>query len=455
MQRLPTEPDALGKVFVSYTHEDRAKAKVLADGLSARGWSVWWDRTIPPGRTFDEVIEEALDDAQCVVVLWSTTSVASNWVRAEAAEGARRQILVPALLDKVKIPLEFRRVQAADLMSWSGDQGDAEFEQFVRSISRLARSRVPPSPPRHDPPPSPQPSFDSFDSFEQASVPGRAPQPGADHRFRWVVGILLLIALAASTGWRYLIPRNVTVPDVVGNSLSDARSAVSASGLAIGRIEDRPTDDVPPNRVLDQRPAPSTTAQSGKTVDLIVSSAVRVSVPSLTGVQLDEGHALLRSAGLMPGNTTFRETTDAGVSGSIVAQRPAAGELASKGNAVDVVIARSPSVGSLKAQSDDSSQVKKTRLPETAVGRGRPADAAQAIEVPSVTGLLLSEARDRLARRGFTIGRIERQTTSTWAPDTVLTQEPVPGSRVVGTSISLVVAEQPESAVPALAGTKP
>jgi len=116
---------------------------------------------------------------------------------------------------------------------------------------------------------------------------------------------------------------------------------------------------------------------------------------------------------------------------------------------VDLVIARSPSVGSLKVQSDDSSQAKKTRLPETTVGRGRPADATQAIEVPAVTGLLLSEARDRLARRGFTIGRIERQTTSTWAPDTVLTQEPVPGSRVVGTSISLVVAEQPESAVPA------
>ena len=124
--------------------------------------------TIPPGRTFDEVIEEALDDAQCVVVLWSTTSVASNWVRAEAAEGARRQILVPALLDKVKIPLEFRRVQAADLTNWNGDQGDAEFEQFVRSISRLARSRVPPSPPRHDPPPSPQPSFDSFDFSKRA-----------------------------------------------------------------------------------------------------------------------------------------------------------------------------------------------------------------------------------------------------------------------------------------------
>jgi beta-lactam-binding protein with PASTA domain len=452
MQRLPTEPDALGKVFVSYTHEDRARAKVLADGLSARGWSVWWDRTIPPGRTFDEVIEEALDDAQCVVVLWSTTSVASNWVRAEAAEGARRQILVPALLDKVKIPLEFRRLQAADLTNWNGDQGDAEFEQFVRSISRLARSRVPPSPPPHYPPLSPQ---SSFDSFEQATVPGRALEPRAKHRFRWALGILLLGALAAPIGWRYFILHNVPVPDVVGNSLTDAKSAVSASGLAIGQIEDRPTDDVPPNRVLDQRPAASTTVTAGKTVDLVVSSAVRVSVPSLTGVQLEEGHALLRSAGLMLGNTTFRETTDVGVSGSIVAQRPVAGELASKGNAVDVVIARSPSVGSLKSQSDGSSEAKKTRLSDTAAGRGRPADATRAIEVPAVTGLLLSEARDRLARRGFIIGRIERQATSTWAPDTVVTQEPVAGSRVSGTSISLVVAEQADLAVPALVGLPP
>ena len=230
---------------------------------------------------------------------------------------------------------------------------------------------------------------------------------------------------------------------------------MSASGLAIGRIEDRPTDDVPPNQVLDQRPAASTTVRSGKTVDLVVSGAVRVSVPSLTGVQLEEGRALLRSAGLMLGNTTFRETTDAGVSGSIVAQRPVAGELAGKGDAVEVVIARSPSVESVKAQRDGSSQARKTRPPDTAADRGRPAAATQGIEVPAVTGLLLSEARDRLARRGLTIGRIERRKTDAWAPDTVLTQEPVPGSRVFGISISLVVAEQPEIAVPALAGAKP
>jgi hypothetical protein len=32
---------------------------------------VWWDRTILPGRTFDQVIEEALAATRCMIVVWS------------------------------------------------------------------------------------------------------------------------------------------------------------------------------------------------------------------------------------------------------------------------------------------------------------------------------------------------------------------------------------------------
>ena len=82
---------------------------------------MWWDRTIPPGRYFDDVIQEALHAAKCVVVLWSRASIASNWVKAEAAEAAARNILVPAFIEDVALPIQFKRMQSADLTGWSGE----------------------------------------------------------------------------------------------------------------------------------------------------------------------------------------------------------------------------------------------------------------------------------------------------------------------------------------------
>src|SRR5437899_2043766 len=95
----------MSDIFFSYATDDRLRTRRLVEALEAQGWSVWWDRTIPPGETFDSVIEKALDRARCVVVLWSKTSVSSDWVKTEAAEAARRRILVPVLIDDVAVPL--------------------------------------------------------------------------------------------------------------------------------------------------------------------------------------------------------------------------------------------------------------------------------------------------------------------------------------------------------------
>lgn len=70
-----------GDIFISYASADRPTAQILASTLSKEGWSVWWDRNIPVGKSFDQVIEEALTTAKCVIVLWSKTSVGSNWVK--------------------------------------------------------------------------------------------------------------------------------------------------------------------------------------------------------------------------------------------------------------------------------------------------------------------------------------------------------------------------------------
>ncbi len=66
------------------------------------GWSVWWDRELVAGPSFDEKIEAAIREASCVVVAWSQASIAKKWVRAEANEGLEREILVPLLLDDVR-----------------------------------------------------------------------------------------------------------------------------------------------------------------------------------------------------------------------------------------------------------------------------------------------------------------------------------------------------------------
>jgi len=129
----------MAEIFISYASEDRTRVVPLVRALEAHGWSVFWDRQIPAGKTFDEVIEQALAIAKCVIVLWSEKSVNSRWVRAEATEAAERQILIPVLLERVKIPLEFRRIQAADLKSWEGERSAPAFVRLLKDISALAR----------------------------------------------------------------------------------------------------------------------------------------------------------------------------------------------------------------------------------------------------------------------------------------------------------------------------
>jgi hypothetical protein len=122
-------------IFISYAREDKERAELLSNAFSRQGWSVWWDREIPPGQSFDEMIENALHSARCVIVLWSKDSVLSRWVKTEAAEGAARGILIPVLMDKVQIPLEFKRIEAADLSDWQGTTSHFEFDQLLKTVA--------------------------------------------------------------------------------------------------------------------------------------------------------------------------------------------------------------------------------------------------------------------------------------------------------------------------------
>ena len=127
----------MADVFFSYSRADAERVQRLAAAMTAQGLSVWWDRSIPPGSTFDDVIERELDNARCVVVLWSRTSITSSWVKEEAEEGLRRGLLTPALIDDVRPPLGFRRVQAADLTDWVDGPAHPGFQALLTAVRDL------------------------------------------------------------------------------------------------------------------------------------------------------------------------------------------------------------------------------------------------------------------------------------------------------------------------------
>ena len=133
----------MSDIFISYARADKDKAELLANEFSRNGWSVWWDRQIPPGQSFDETIESALTSARCVIVLWSKHSVSSRWVKTEAAEGAERGILVPAMIDHAPIPLEFKRIEAADLSDWEGEPSHREFVDLLKSVAGMIDGTAP------------------------------------------------------------------------------------------------------------------------------------------------------------------------------------------------------------------------------------------------------------------------------------------------------------------------
>ena len=122
--------------------ENQPRAGLLAEALAAHGWSVWWDRQIPHGHDFNTYIQQQLNAARCIVVLWSRASLESKFVRDEAGEGLNGR-LVPVLIEAVTQPLGFRQLQAANLTDWHGQSPHEEWDRLVLSITSV----VPPSTP--------------------------------------------------------------------------------------------------------------------------------------------------------------------------------------------------------------------------------------------------------------------------------------------------------------------
>lgn len=126
----------MADVFLSYTRKDRTRAETFAKLIASRGWTVWWDRKLQVGRSFSRIIQQELEAARCVIVLWSKDSVESEWVLNEAAEGARRNILIPIRIQNIRPPLQFRHLHVADVFDTS-DEASQAMEDCLEAISAI------------------------------------------------------------------------------------------------------------------------------------------------------------------------------------------------------------------------------------------------------------------------------------------------------------------------------
>jgi hypothetical protein len=181
----------VSQVFISYASEDRPWVESFARTLEGQGWTVWWDRQIPTGQTYDNAIWSALQAASCVVVVWSSHSIGKEWVKEEAGDAKNRNILFPIRIEDVQPPFGFGLRQVQSLIGWHEGDSHPGYDQLLRDIGAALKE--------------PRPTPDADRSSSRARL----------RPYLWLIVPTLLVAtlVAALMMWR--VPTHVRVELVV------------------------------------------------------------------------------------------------------------------------------------------------------------------------------------------------------------------------------------------------
>ncbi|MFT4086815.1 MAG: Stk1 family PASTA domain-containing Ser/Thr kinase [Gordonia sp. (in: high G+C Gram-positive bacteria)] len=155
------------------------------------------------------------------------------------------------------------------------------------------------------------------------------PQTGTDAPVNGTVVVLI------GTG-----PKNVTIPDLRGQTEEQARTTLEQMGLDMAPVDG--DSDLPRGQVVSTSPAAGKTVQVGSVVQVTVSRGNQITVPDLKGLTLDQAQSALEAAGW---SSTLNSTTQ-GVGlnspndGKVIRQDATAGSRVRKDQAISVVIGR-------------------------------------------------------------------------------------------------------------------
>lgn len=137
-------------------------------------------------------------------------------------------------------------------------------------------------------------------------------------------------------------PKEVTIPDLVGQTEDQARKTLEQMGLDMVAVQG--DSERPAGQVVSSSPGAGETVEAGSVVQVTISRGNQFVVPDLRGKTPDQARAALKSAGWEDNTLTTTQRAvglNSPLDGKVVSQSPAAGSRMKKDESVSVVIGRS------------------------------------------------------------------------------------------------------------------
>jgi len=162
-------------------------------------------------------------------------------------------------------------------------------------------------------------------------------------------------------------PATAAVPDVVGSSEDDARSALDDAGFEVNAVQ--VFSQQSEGTVVAQSPPGGQDAQAGSTVRINVSKGSgTTTVPNVTGLSEDDAKQQLSDANLKANVVEVPSQQD---SGTVVAQNPTAGSQLQEGSTVRLNVSRgleSPPTGTTETTPTETTPTETTTTTPTTTG---------------------------------------------------------------------------------------
>jgi serine/threonine-protein kinase len=256
-----------------------------------------------------------------------------------------------------------------------------------------------------------------------------------------VAGILVLVGAILIGRWAVsgngVSNDRVETPNFVGETKKSAQKLAESSDLEL-TFSSKPCDNEAKGHICTQDPAAETKVNKGDTISLVVSTgAPKVTVPSVTGLSLDEAKDKL-AGDKYQFEVETKTRTSPEKPGTVLEQNPTTGEEVEKGSTITLTIAKeaekstvpdvlgrtcdeakqqmqaSNLVGNCtEVETDDDSQVGKVIQTTPQAGTSVDPNSSvniqigkkkqqQKVKVPQVVGQTVGQAKQILAQQGFT-----------------------------------------------------